>query len=154
MADGEEPQGGAHIISPRRGYLHHGIYVGDGRVVHYAGMVHGFFRGPVEEVSLVQFAGGRDVWTRWRGVPAFDRGEIIGRARSRVGENRYQILHNNCEHFCEWCIHGEPRSYQVEHLRPSRRALAMILMLIGRWAEFCTQLRWRPHTIRSTYQLR
>jgi hypothetical protein len=154
LGEGEEPRPGTHIISPRRGYLHHGVYVGAGRVVHYAGMAHGLFRGPVEDVSLAQFARGRDVWVRWRGAPAFDRVEIVGRARSRVGENRYQILHNNCEHFCEWCIHGEPRSYQVERLRASRRALAIILGLIGRWAEVCTQLRLRPHTIRSTCPLR
>jgi len=132
LAEGDEPLPGAHILSPRRGYLHHGIYVGDGRVVHYSGLAHCLFRGPVEEVSLARFADGRSVWTRWRRQPAFDRSEIIRRARSRVGEDRYQILHNNCEHFCEWCIQGESRSYQVELLLSSRRALALMLELIGR----------------------
>jgi hypothetical protein len=132
LSDGDEPVPGAHITSPRRGYLHHGIYVGNGRVVHYAGLAHCFFRGPVEEVSLAQFAGGRSVWTRWRRQPAFDSAEIIRRARSRVGEDRYQILHNNCEHFCEWCIQGESRSYQVEILLSSRRALLLTLELIER----------------------
>jgi hypothetical protein len=141
LAPGEEPKPGAHIISPRRGYLHHGIYVGEGLVVHYAGLAYGFFRGPVEEVSLVQFARDRSVWTRWRGQPAFDGGEIVRRARSRVGEDRYQILHNNCEHFCEWCIHGESRSYQVELLLSSRRGLAIILELIERWDAFCARRR-------------
>ncbi|WP_316867889.1 styrene monooxygenase/indole monooxygenase family protein [Ralstonia mannitolilytica] len=28
---------GAHLITPRLGYWHHGIYVGNGKVVHYAG---------------------------------------------------------------------------------------------------------------------
>ncbi|HEY2404318.1 MAG TPA: lecithin retinol acyltransferase family protein, partial [Steroidobacteraceae bacterium] len=109
VENGEEPQLGAQIISPRRGYLHHGIYIGNGRVVHYAGLAYGLFRGPVEETSLAQFARGQSVWMRWRRHAAFDRTEIVLRALSRVGEDRYQILHNNCEHFCEWCIHGEPR---------------------------------------------
>jgi hypothetical protein len=26
------------------------------------------------------------------------------------------VLTNNCEHFCEWCVHGEHRSYQVDNL--------------------------------------
>src|ERR1700747_1270918 len=39
-----EPLLGSHIVTPRRGYLHHGIYVGDGKVVHYAGLAHGFYR--------------------------------------------------------------------------------------------------------------
>ena len=132
LAHGAEPVPGAHIMSPRCGYLHHGIYIGNGRVVHYSGLARCFFRGPVEEVSLAQFAGGRSVWTRWRRQPAFDQAEVIRRARSRVGEDRYQILHNNCEHFCEWCIQGEARSYQVEILLSSRRALVLMLQLIER----------------------
>lgn len=132
LADDEEPLPGAHIISPRCGYLHHGIYVGDGRVVHYAGLAYGLHHGPVEEVSLVQFARRRGVWARW-GTSAFDHPEIVRRARSRVGEARYRILDNNCEHFCEWCVHGESRSYQVERLLSSRRPLALMVVLIARW---------------------
>lgn len=132
LVDDEEPIPGTHIISPRCGYLHHGIYVGEGRVVHYAGLAYGFHHGPVEEVSLEKFTRGRGVWARWR-PPAFDRAEIIRRARSRVGEAQYRILDNNCEHFCEWCVHGESRSYQVERLLSSRRPLAIMVLLIARW---------------------
>ncbi|WP_206171903.1 lecithin retinol acyltransferase family protein [Thiorhodococcus mannitoliphagus] len=39
---------GAHLISPRGGYTHHGIYVGDGHVVHYSGLAAGRTSGPVE----------------------------------------------------------------------------------------------------------
>jgi hypothetical protein len=41
---------------------------------------------------------------------------VIRRARSRLGENRYRLLRNNCEHFCEWCVHGISRSLQVERV--------------------------------------
>jgi hypothetical protein len=139
LLEDEEPLPGAHIISPRRGYLHHGIYVGEGRVVHYAGLAYGLYHGPVEEVSLAQFARGRGVWARWR-PPSFERAEIVRRARSRVGEARYRILHNNCEHFCEWCVHGEARSYQIERLMSSRRALALIVVLIARWEACCARM--------------
>ena len=139
LLEHEEPLLGAHIISPRRGYLHHGIYVGNGRVVHYAGLAYGLYHAPVEEVSLAQFARGRGIWARWRPA-AFERAEIVRRARSRVGEARYRILHNNCEHFCEWCVHGEARSYQIERLMSSRRALTVIVMLIARWEACCAGL--------------
>lgn len=33
--DGAIPLG-AHLVSPRKRYRHHGIYVGNGRVIHYA----------------------------------------------------------------------------------------------------------------------
>jgi cell wall-associated NlpC family hydrolase len=131
LVSGEEPQPGSHLISPRRGFVHHGIYVGDGNVVHYAGLARGHFRGRIEEVSLAQFAYGRSVWTRSSDLPAFAPQEVIQRARSRVGENRYRILRNNCEHFCEWCLRGESRSYQVERFLCSRPALGMMLGVIS-----------------------
>jgi len=40
--------------------------------------------------------------------------EIVRRARSRIGEDDYRLLTNNCEHFCNWCLHGVSRSAQVE----------------------------------------
>jgi hypothetical protein len=54
LAAGEAPPLAAHIVTPRLGYSHHGIYVGEGLVVQY------------------------------------------------------------CEHFCEWCVRGEHRSYQID----------------------------------------
>jgi hypothetical protein len=111
-----EPPIGAHIVTPRRAYMHHGIYVGEGWVVHYGGFSRGLRRGPVEEVPLSQFAQGREIRVRWEESSHFDREAVICRARLRLGENRYHPLKNNCEHFCEWCLRGEPRSYQVDEL--------------------------------------
>ena len=51
-----EPPLGAHLTTSRRGYSHHGVYVGRGRVVHDSGL-SGFWQcGPVEEASLPRFA--------------------------------------------------------------------------------------------------
>lgn len=109
-----EPPLGAHVVTPRRGYTHHGIYVGGGRVVQYGGLSWGLRRGPVEEVPLSQFARGRPVRVRVAGSHWFDQREVVHRARLRLGEDRYSVLTNNCEHFCEWCVRGEHRSYQVD----------------------------------------
>ena len=111
-----EPPLGAHMVTPRRGYTHHGIYVGRSRVVQYGGLSHGLRRGPVEEVSLSEFAQGCSIWVRKQESIWFDRNEVVRRARLRLGENRYHVLTNNCEHFCEWCVRGEHRSYQVDEL--------------------------------------
>ena len=115
-ADADEPAIGAHIMTPRRAYTHHGIYVGEGRVVQYAGLSRGLHRGPVEEVSLSEFAQGREIWMRLAEVSHFSREDVVRRARLRLGENRYHPLTNNCEHFCEWCVRGEARSPQIEEL--------------------------------------
>ena len=48
---------GSRLIVRRRAYLHHGIYLGNGRVIHSAGWFLGT-RGLVEEVTLEQFTKG------------------------------------------------------------------------------------------------
>ena len=130
--------------------MHHGIYIGDGRVVHYAGLARGQFRGRIEDVSLAQFANGHTVWTRSSDLPAFAPQDVIRRARSRVGENRYRILRNNCEHFCEWCLRGESRSYQVERFLSPGPALSMMLGVISlaaaRRSRFESRRRQNPFT--------
>jgi Lecithin retinol acyltransferase len=123
-----EPPLGAHIVTPRRGYTHHGIYVGGGRVVQYGGLSWGLRRGAVEEVPLAQFSQGRPVWVRLVGSQWFDQHEVVRRARLRLGENRYSVLTNNCEHFCEWCVRGQHRSYQVDDRVAGYRG--MLLKLI------------------------
>jgi hypothetical protein len=125
---------GCHVVTPRRGYLHHGIYVGSGRVVHYSGLAYGLRRGPVEEVSLDCFTDGRSIRVRAGAAPSrFDRCEVVRRARSRVGENSYRLFSNNCEHFCEWCVYGEHRSYQVEVLlRRPVRALRTLIRFVSK----------------------
>jgi Lecithin retinol acyltransferase len=131
LSSESEPPLGAHMVTPRRGYAHHGIYVGEGRVVQYGGLSRGLRRGPIEEVSLSQFAQGRPICQRPGESLWFDRDEVVRRARMRLGENRYNVLTNNCEHFCEWCVRGEHRSYQVDDIivRWSRtwRRLAEVL---------------------------
>lgn len=109
-----EPPIGAHLISPRRGYTHHGIYDGGGIVLHYAGLARNFQRGPIEGVSMERFANGRPVHIECRSTSALAVEEIVSRARSRLGEDRYRLLTNNCEHFVEWSRFGTIRSRQVE----------------------------------------
>ena len=123
LAHDEEPQVGSHLVTPRFGFAHHGIYVGNGKVVHY-GAPDRRLGGPVQEISLCNFTRGHPLWIRCHERVRFSCAEVIGRARSRVGEDRYRVLSNNCEHFCEWCLQGEHRSYQVD-----------CLLALPRWLE-------------------
>jgi hypothetical protein len=121
----QEPPLGAHLATSRRGYHHHGVYVGRGRVVHYSGL-SGFWQcGPVEEVSLSRFVNGRLVRIVENLEPRYSPEEIVRRARSRLGESDYRLLTNNCEHFCNWCLSGVSRSAQVE------RRLQFPLRILG-----------------------
>lgn len=126
LGAGEEPPLGSHLVTPRRGFSHHGIYVGRGNVVHYNSAVRRLCRGPVEEVSLARFALRQPIWIRVHVSPRFDGAEVARRARSRIGEDRYRLLTNNCEHFCEWCLQDEQRSYQVEDVLNLPRRLTSV----------------------------
>lgn len=119
---------GAHLLTPRRGYTHHGIYVGNGRVVHYAGLHRAWSRGPVEEVSLAEFADGQAVLLKIGAAAIYPDAAIVERARSRLGENRYRLTTNNCEHFCEWCLRGHSHSEQVDRWLALPRKFATGLM--------------------------
>jgi hypothetical protein len=88
--DGTWPPG-THLITPRRGYVHHGIYAGAGRVIHYAGFGRAWRRGPVEEVSIERFANGRGVQALPASAAAFGGAEAVARARMRLGEDRYRV---------------------------------------------------------------
>jgi hypothetical protein len=114
LGPGEIPPLGAHLITPFLGYTHHGIFVGDGKVVHYGALLYDIIRKPVEEVTLAAFAEGRTVYHVLHAETAFAPADVILRARSRLGEKRYRLLTNNCEHFVEWCFHDVHRSYEVE----------------------------------------
>jgi hypothetical protein len=127
---------GAHLVTQRRGYEHHGIYVGNGRVVHYAGFAGSAHRGPVEEVDLARFAAGRPLSIRSTPSARYVGDEAVRRARSRLGENRYRLLTNNCEHFCAWCLLGESRSEQVHCcLRHPRAGVHALVCLVKAFVE-------------------
>lgn len=74
---------GAHLITPRIGFAHYGIYVG---VVHGVCFAHHWRWSTVEEVSLARFSRGHCVWVRSHAVCRFGREEVIDRARLRLGE--------------------------------------------------------------------
>ncbi|MEZ5729009.1 MAG: lecithin retinol acyltransferase family protein [Burkholderiaceae bacterium] len=115
---------GARLMTPRRGYRHYGIHLGGGRVVHYAGFAHGWFRhGPVQATTMADFAAGHPVWASTH-EGLFTAAQIVSRAVSRIGEDRYDLWRNNCEHFCNWCAFGEHHSAQVARLERILSALA------------------------------
>ena len=98
-----------HLQVPRRHGLfnHHGIDLGDGTVAHY---LEGreILRSPVSEFSQGEVV---SVMDHTEASPA---GVTVRRAMSRLGEQNYNLLFNNCEHFATWCKTGRHRSVQVD----------------------------------------
>ena len=98
-----------HLQVPRRHGLfnHHGIDLGDSTVAHY---LEGreILRSPISEFSQGEVV---SVLNHANASPA---GVTLRRAMGRLGEQNYNLLFNNCEHFATWCKTGRHRSGQVD----------------------------------------
>lgn len=114
---------GSHLIVKHFGYSHHGIYAGRGRVIHYSGFAHIFKKHPIEMTTIERFARGKAIYTRLYPSPRYQAKAVVKRMRSRMHENHYHLIINNCEHLCTWAITGVESSTQVERMQ---RRLATI----------------------------
>lgn len=100
-----------HLQVPRQHGLfnHHGIDLGDGTVAHY-----------LEGREILRSA--KEDFSRGLAMTVVDypsedcspAGVTVRRAMARLGEQNYNLLFNNCEHFAHWCKTGRHRSNQVE----------------------------------------
>ncbi|BEV35454.1 lecithin retinol acyltransferase family protein [Synechococcus sp. M16CYN] len=100
---------GDHLQVPRQHGLfnHHGIDLGDNTVAHY---LEGreILRSPFKDFSQAEPI------TVIKYQQPLSAGITIRRAMSRIGEQNYNLLFNNCEHFATWCKTGRHRSRQVD----------------------------------------
>ncbi|SEB99315.1 Lecithin retinol acyltransferase [Pseudomonas mohnii] len=103
---------GDHLVSVRCGYTHHGIYIGAGEVLHYSGFGDSV-SGPICRVSLEKFSGGMPTVVESHPLAVHDAEARIARGYTRLGEDSYNLVTNNCEHFVDWCIYGTTTSEQV-----------------------------------------
>lgn len=104
---------GAHLIVKHFGYTHHGIYAGRGRVIHYSGFAHLLKKHPIEITSMDKFSHGKPVHVQHYDQPKYKGRKVVRRMRSRMHENNYHLIINNCEHLCTWAITGVESSPQV-----------------------------------------
>lgn len=96
-------------------YQHHGIDCGDGTVIHY--------RKPsevIERTSLAVFSQNNPISVKQyiQGF-CFVPDAVVARAESRLGEQDYNLLFNNCEHFATWCKTGINDSKQIRDFVPA-----------------------------------
>jgi hypothetical protein len=107
---------GDHLVTPRTGYTHHGIYIGGNDVIHYAGFSDGMKKDRIAITSLEEFKNGHSVTVNNYLSRTYDYEEAVERAYSRLDEDWYNVLVNNCEHFANWCVMGVHSSSQVNSL--------------------------------------
>lgn len=110
---------GDHVFVRRRGkfYAHHGIYMGDGRVIHFSGSVKEKTYPKVVETDLSRFLKG-GILRRRNYKERLSASETIRIAKAQLIDENYSMVWNNCEHFATYCITEKKKSWQV------RRALS------------------------------
>lgn len=115
MARGDQIFAIRDFINIQGVYEHHGIDCGDGTVIHY--------RKPsetIERTSLDTLAQGAKIYVKPYST-CFIPDVVVRRAESRLGERKYNLLFNNCEHFATWCKTGVSHSQQVVDFLPLLR---------------------------------
>jgi NC domain. len=111
---------GDHLVTPRVGYTHHGLYIGADQVIHY-------LQEGVVVSTLHEFRNGshcRILNTKRR----YSRDVSIKRAYTRLGEDKYDLATNNCEQFVNWCLNGEQVSEQVASVIIAASKIAPVVL--------------------------
>lgn len=106
-------------------FYHVGIYIGDETVIHFAGEDFATLTDPdsarVRQSSLEAFSMNRPIEVRTYSISErlhkHKAGSIVEEAKKHLGEGGYDIIHNNCEHFANFCVFGIPLSPQIEAMR-------------------------------------
>lgn len=101
---------GDHIYIYLRGegvkFTHHGIYIGDDRVIHY-------WNGKVRRSKIYKSTWyGKTIHIK-KHKDSYENSRVVKRAKKRLGERKYHLICNNCEHFAYWCKTGKHKSTQV-----------------------------------------
>jgi hypothetical protein len=112
MARGDQIYVMQPLLNLQAIYEHHGIDCGDGTVIHYRKN-----SDIIERTSLAEFTKGQLLYVKHYPT-SFTPDVVMHRAQSRLGEDEYNLLFNNCEHFATWCKTGVSHSFQVQDFLP------------------------------------
>lgn len=105
---------------------HYGVFVSGQEVIQFGHPRRDITAAnPKEDIrifasSAAEFAAGGMIETAEMNLcerlKRHSRRKTIALARARIGENGYDILHNNCEHFANWCVFGKNVCSQTDQI--------------------------------------
>ena len=118
------------------GYDHYGVYIGQEQVIHYCVGPDGKSGGGgsggiVMQTTLRKFldtSKPKDLHVAF--YPKIFctksmRKQCVKRAKSALGERKYNLISHNCEHFARWCRTGMSSSTQVAEVEGSLLRFAL-----------------------------
>ena len=124
----EAPRYGDLVRTKVTFYHHYGIFINEERIIQF-GLPDNVYR-PADEIAVLA----TDVYTFLQGGelevgrPTREEKrllrrpkEIVATAEARLGEDGYDILHNNCEHFVYECAFGKHHSPFLQDVREKLR---------------------------------
>ena len=122
----EDLEYGDHIFVRRRGllYSHHGIYAGEGTVIHFKGEDKEKKDPAVILTEIDKFLCGGKLRKRHykRCLPKDD---ALRNAKDHLSKKGYSLAFNNCEHFATYCATGKKKSIQVRRVLGSVSGIAV-----------------------------
>lgn len=103
------------IYTKHKFYRHYGIYINENCVIHYDGKIDDIFlrKMCIRETEMERFLEGKENYYVDNRKAKFDNNEVVKRARDKIGEEKFNLVAHNCEHFALWCKINKPRSKQV-----------------------------------------
>ncbi|MDX1708431.1 MAG: lecithin retinol acyltransferase family protein [Desulfobacterales bacterium] len=117
---------GDHIYVKRKGYFysHHGIYAGNGRVLHFRGAVQEK-KDPTVILSDVDTFLKNGRLQRRTYKQRLPHAQSVKIARAHLAQKGYSLVFNNCEHFATYCATGKKKSPQVSKIIGGMATLAL-----------------------------
>lgn len=88
-------------------FTHHGIYIGNKEVIHY-------WNNKVRKSTKNKFGCGKNIYIK-KHKKCYSSPRVVKRAQRRLGETKYNLIFNNCEHFARWCKTGNHVSKQIDN---------------------------------------
>jgi hypothetical protein len=107
---------------------HYGIYVSDSCIIQY-GKASDIFQDSSEvsvlEGTIQEFVGNKYIEVREYSLieklKKNSKEKIIEKAKARIGEKKYDILNNNCEHFVNECVFNKHESLEAKQYSENQR---------------------------------
>lgn len=137
MSIGDHIQVKRKLVGPLC-YMHHGIEVDEGMVVHACphNPNNVFGGGKIIKTSREEFACGETIEVVSDSLARFSPEEVAARAMHYVSQDGYCPICDNCEHFASWCVTGIRKSQQIDSFFTgmSRVGMAVASLLLARTA--------------------